>query len=54
MARYQCPECPYVYDEDLGDEAHGVPARTAWKDVDPEFWCPDCGTVPKVDFVPGS
>jgi rubredoxin len=52
MARFQCPECTYVYDEDLGDETHGIPGPTPWDEVDPEFWCPDCGLVPKADFLP--
>ena len=44
-----CVTCGYVYNEELGDEEHGLAAGTRWEDV-PEGWiCPDCG-VGKSDF----
>ena len=52
MDRYQCPECSYVYDEQYGDEDEGYPPGAPWSDVEEDFFCPDCGIVPKRDFEP--
>jgi rubredoxin len=49
--RYLCPECSYTYDESIGDEREGYEPGTTWDDIDPDFFCPDCGIVPKHDFV---
>lgn len=52
MARYQCPGCGYVYDEQRGDEHEGFPPGTSWKKI-PENWaCPDCAVRDKADFLP--
>lgn len=41
--KYVCNVCGYVYDEEVGDPANGIPAGTKWSDV-PETWvCPVCG-----------
>lgn len=46
-----CMVCGWVYDENLGDPANGVPPGTGW-DQTPEGWlCPDCG-VSKAEFEP--
>ncbi|MBT9166487.1 MAG: Rubredoxin-1 [Chloroflexi bacterium] len=51
MAKYQCPECGYTYDEVVGHPHEGFPAGTLWSQV-PESWaCPDCSVRDKVDFV---
>lgn len=50
MDKYQCPECSFVYDEEQGDEEMGYPPGTAWSEVAPDFFCPDCGIVPKYEF----
>ncbi len=44
-----CTVCGYVYNEELGDEAHGIAAGTKWQDVAEDWTCPDCG-VKKNDF----
>lgn len=51
MDKYQCPECSYIYDEETGDENEGYPPGTPWEAIDPEFHCPDCGIIPKYDFL---
>ena len=52
FARYQCPCCGYVYDEEQGHPREGFPAGTRWEEV-PEDWnCPDCAVREKLDFEP--
>jgi rubredoxin len=50
MDRYQCPECSYIYNEDSGDEREGYPPGTPWGEVEADFFCPDCGIIPKEQF----
>lgn len=52
MARFQCPNCEYVYDEVAGDPREGWPAGTAFADIDPDWCCPDCGVREQQDFEP--
>jgi rubredoxin len=52
MARFICPNCEYVYDEQRGDPREGWPAGTAFADVDLDWTCPDCGVREQVDFLP--
>ena len=52
MARYQCPDCKYTYDETLGHPHEGFPAGTAWANVPDEWACPDCAVRDKADFIP--
>lgn len=49
MDKYICDMCGYVYDEALGDEAHGIAPGTRWADVPEDWTCPECG-APKSDF----
>jgi rubredoxin len=51
MAKYQCPDCGYVYDEVAGDPHEGFPAGTAWEKIPEDWSCPDCAVRDKVDFV---
>ena len=37
-----CVTCGYVYNEELGDEGHGLAAGTRWQDVPEDWVCPDC------------
>lgn len=49
MRKFQCKVCGFIYDESVGDPAHGIEAGTRWEDI-PESWaCPECGVV-KDDF----
>ena len=52
MARFLCPSCDYVYDEDEGDPYEGWPAGTPFDQIDPDWACPDCGVREQQDFVP--
>jgi rubredoxin len=46
---YACVVCGYLYDDAVGDAAHGVAPGTPWERI-PESWiCPECG-APKSDF----
>ena len=50
MAKYQCPECGRIYDEDQGDPREGFPPGTPFSEVPDDWTCPDCGVRDKVDF----
>lgn len=50
MAKYQCPDCQYIYDECRGEPHEGFKPSTTWDEI-PENWaCPDCAVRDKVDF----
>jgi rubredoxin len=49
MKTWMCLICGYIYDEAMGDEAHGLAPGTRWEDVPLVWRCPDCGAG-KVDF----
>lgn len=49
MASYQCLICGWVYDEEQGVPADGIPPGTRWEDVPADWKCPECG-VGKDDF----
>lgn len=44
-----CKICGYVYDEEKGDPANGIPAGTKFKDLPADWVCPLC-KHPKSDF----
>lgn len=50
MARYECTDCGYVYDEAKGDPREGFPAGTAWEKIPDDWSCPDCAVRDKLDF----
>jgi rubredoxin len=41
--------CGYEYDEEAGDEEHGLAPGTLWQDVPEDWECPECGAA-KSDF----
>jgi rubredoxin len=49
MKKYKCEICDYIYDPEVGDEEHGIPAGTRFEDLPEDWECPDCG-VSKNDF----
>lgn len=51
MAKYQCPDCGYTYDETLGHLHEGFASGTPWSQVPDDFACPDCAVRDKEDFV---
>lgn len=52
MARYRCPGCGYIYDEQRGDLHEGFPPGTPWAQVPDDWACADCAVRDKADFVP--
>ena len=40
---YQCPDCPYVYNEEAGDPDNGISPRTKFEDLPANWICPVCG-----------
>ncbi|MBA4287309.1 MAG: rubredoxin [Xanthomonadaceae bacterium] len=52
MARYRCPGCGHVYDEQRGNPHEGFPPGTRWAQVPDDWACPDCAVRDKADFVP--
>lgn len=50
VAKFECPECGYIYDEAEGNPREGFPAGTKWDDVPDDWNCPDCGVRDKIDF----
>ncbi|MDD3325384.1 MAG: rubredoxin [Sulfurospirillaceae bacterium] len=42
MKKYVCMVCTWVYDPELGDPEHGVPAGTAFEDLPDDWVCPAC------------
>ncbi|MEN8820546.1 MAG: rubredoxin [Abyssibacter sp.] len=50
MAKYQCDNCSYVYDEAQGCPKEGFPPGTAWTTVPDDWPCPDCAVREKIDF----
>lgn len=52
MARYECPDCHYIYDEEKGDAHEGFPPHTPWAQVPEDWACPDCAVRDKADFLP--
>lgn len=51
MAKYQCSDCGYVYDEAVGDPHEGFPAGTIWEKIPEDWSCPDCAVRDKIDFI---
>jgi rubredoxin len=51
MARYQCTDCGYIYDEASGNPHEGFPPGTAWERIPDDWSCPDCAVRDKIDFT---
>lgn len=41
--RYQCEVCQWIYDPEVGDPDHGIPAGTPFEDIPDDWVCPVCG-----------
>ena len=39
---YQCPDCPYVYNEEEGDPDNGISPGTKFEDLPVNWVCPIC------------
>lgn len=51
MAKYQCPDCAYIYDEEEGDDHQGYAPGTLFKDLPDDFVCPRCYVQEREDFI---
>lgn len=40
--KYVCELCGMIYDEDLGDIKHHIPAGTKFEDLPADYECPGC------------
>ena len=40
--KYVCNVCGYVYDEEKGDEEHGISKGTKFSELPDDFVCPLC------------
>jgi rubredoxin len=43
MRKYKCAFCGWIYDPEVGDEKHGIPAGTPFEDLPDDWRCPGCG-----------
>ncbi|MET3108014.1 rubredoxin [Oxalobacteraceae bacterium GrIS 2.11] len=50
MSVYQCPECHFVYDEELGNPHEGLKPGTLWKSLPEDYACPGCAVRLRDDF----
>jgi rubredoxin len=50
MSKYQCPECGYTFDEEVGDPHEGYAPGTTFEQLPDDFACPDCSVRFKEDF----
>ena len=46
---YQCPDCPYVFNEEEGDPDNGISPGTKFEDLPVSWVCPIC-EAEKVGF----
>lgn len=40
--KYVCSICGYVYDPEIGDEEHGIPAGTQFEELPDDWKCTRC------------
>ena len=50
---YQCPDCPYVYDEEAGDPDNGISPGTKFEDLPTSWGCPICGAENRYEVLFG-
>ncbi|NVM02142.1 MAG: rubredoxin [Candidatus Helarchaeota archaeon] len=43
MDKYECLECSYIYDPELGDETAGIKPGTPFEELPDDWICPLCG-----------
>jgi len=51
LQKYECMDCGWVYDPEIGDPDNGVAPGTAFEDIPDDWTCPDCGAE-KSEFEP--
>ena len=50
MDKWKCSVCGYIYDPEIGDPEHNIPAGTPLKQLPEDWVCPVCGAA-KDQFV---
>jgi rubredoxin len=50
MDKWECSVCGYIYDPELGDPEHNIPAGTLFEQLPEDWVCPVCGAA-KSQFV---
>jgi len=50
MDKWECSVCGYIYDPELGDPEHNIPAGTPFEQLPEDWVCPVCGAA-KSQFV---
>ena len=50
---YQCPDCPYVYNEEAGDPDSGISPGTKFEDLPASWVCPICGAETPYEVLLG-
>ena len=43
MDKWQCKNCGYIYDPQLGDPDNDIEPETDFEDLPKKWVCPDCG-----------
>jgi rubredoxin len=49
MDKWECSVCGYLYDPELGDPEHNIPAGAPFEQLPEDWVCPVCG-APKSKF----
>ena len=49
--KYECMDCGWIYDPELGDPDNGIAPGTAFEGLPDDWTCPDCGAE-KSEFEP--
>jgi len=50
MDKWECSVCGYIYNPEVGDAEHNVPAGTPFEQLPEDWICPVCGAA-KSQFV---
>jgi rubredoxin len=43
MTKYECEQCGYIYDPEVGDPDSGIASGTLFEDIPDDWACPVCG-----------
>ena len=43
MTKYECEQCGYIYDPEIGDPDSGIASGTLFEDIPDDWACPVCG-----------
>jgi rubredoxin len=51
MMQYECQNCAYIYDPEIGDPEGGIDPGTPFSEIPEDWICPVCGAE-KSQFEP--